>query len=48
MEKKYRSIVITEKKISSLLEEMNERKINKEDIVYAGPSVSGYVCIYYR
>lgn len=48
MEKKYRSIVISERKISSLLDEMNEREIDKKDIIYAGPTPTGYVCIYLK
>lgn len=48
MEKRYRSIVVSEKKVNVLLAEMNERNIKKEDIVYAGPTVDGYVCIYYK
>ena len=46
MERKYKTIVIFEKRVNALIEEMNEKKINKEDIVYAGPTDKGYICIY--
>ena len=46
MERKYKTIIIFEKRVNALIEEMNKKKINKEDIVYAGPTDKGYICIY--
>lgn len=46
MEKKYKSIIAFGKRVSTLIDEMNDKKIKREDIVYAGPTDDGYVCIY--
>ena len=46
MERKYKTIIIFEKRVNALIEEMNEKKINKEDIVYAGRTDKGYISIY--
>ena len=35
MERKYKTIIIFEKRVNALIEEMNEQTINKKDQVYA-------------
>jgi hypothetical protein len=46
--KRYHSLATSSSRIGDLVEEMNEREIKTNDIIYLGPSVSGtgYVVIY--
>lgn len=48
MEKKkiYKHITIDKTRIGDLLYEMNEREVPKDDIVFIGPTSTGYLVIY--